>query len=80
MALLLVPRFALLRSLLLHCGCCTANPIGTTDGLAATQRPAPSGQYQMVGREVNTVPRWWLMPLLRWLLLLLLLRLYLVSS
>ena len=40
----------------------------------------PSGQYQMVGSEVSTVPRWWLMPLLRLLLLLLLLRLYLLSS
>ncbi len=34
----------------------------------------------MVGREVNAVPRWWLMLLLRWLQLLLLLRLYLVGQ
>ena len=38
------------------------------------------GQYQMVEGKVSTVPRWWLMPLLRWLLLLLLLRLYLLNS
>ena len=66
MALLLVRRFALLRLLLLHCGRGTNDPIvGQTDGLAATEESVPSGQYQSVGREVNAVPRWWLMLLLR---------------
>jgi len=65
----------------LHCGCCTTNPIG----IRLTPSPLPkdlslSGQYQMVGDEVSTGPRWWLMLLLRLLQLPLLLRLYLLSS
>ena len=55
--LLLLP---LLRLLLLHCGRGTTDLIvGQTDGLTATEESVPSGQYQSVGREVNTVPRRW---------------------